>query len=612
MKTLKSNHIVSAIISFLIMGSLGAVDRTDYDGALENYKTGNYPEALSRFSRFAEEYPGSAKADDALWYMGRIYAKTDQPQKAREMFRSVLATENSNRFDEASYDLASLLYGQSRYGEVRELLNYTAEVNGPDSYQLKSLELLAKSLDHLAFREKAAYKNDAAGEEYGKALAVYGKLERDLADAEDLARIRYAMAKIYLDLSDLAFGGSLYGEYRQKARQNLEEALPDLSDFYRPRGERALEDLNSSEKVNVSGNLTAYAGANNHAEGSAGSDITVKGTLDFPLRNRSSLSLSAGYRHDSFHFVASNFDAAKTGDSKLVEYTDTVGADLAWQTGTRRNAYNKLDFFTDFQFAEDNRDNYIKAGASDIGTCRFLPDWRAGWNSKIEYRTYPDYLVAGRKLDFLKGSLSPEIKFYAPAGLDVSLAYGIDYKQYLNSRYDTSDPLIPSAQNKAYLYNRGKLTLDFNGGGIYNPVLSYGVTYQKSFAYDYLVSGLPADRFIEDYYDNMSHTISLDQKIQLGDRIRTVLKSDIIFTNFPNYPARDESNTFIDELRSDMTVKLDGEVGYLLPPTSRGIEYEILLSAWWKRKTSNMTYNTTFTTNYTDMGVMLGASVNLP
>ncbi len=590
-----------------------AVDRADYNSGLEKYKQKQNEESLSLFQKFITQFPDSAKVDDAQWYMGRIYLRLNQEAKAELLFKEILLNRESNRFEEASYDLGKILYARKLYSEVVDLLSFIDTTDELNFYHLKGLELSARAWYRLAYREKLAYNEKAAVEMFSASLIRYERLAPSIIDKADLSRIHFAMAELYSHLTDITYDTDQYQVYLNKSMEYLKSSLPMISDFYRAKAETMLKDMETSQKVRVKGRFTAYGGADNLSLNTYGADIYTKGSLVVPTLGHSSLSMDLSYKHGSFDFVASNFDPLKTGDARFVQYSDTFGLDLTWKSGTRRNLYNKLNLFSDYKLAEDTRDNYLSAGASDSGSMRFNKLWRFGWDSKFEWRTYPNYLLAsGNKLDYIKGSLDPSIKFYGLDWVDVSLIYGVDLKKYLNSKYDTSDPAGASTADKLYLYNSGELVFDFQFSKIYNPVISYKFNYLKTYNYDYWVSGLPTNRYVEGYYDNISHSITFDNNLKFNDKFKMFFGSKVIFTNFLNYPARDATKTFIDQLRSDTAVKLDLGANYLFWTSPGGIEMEGRLSGWWDYKISNMTYNTTFVTNYSFAGIRLGMSVRMP
>ncbi len=589
-----------------------AVDRADYDSGLEKYKQNQNEEALALFQRFISQFPDSVKTDDAQWYIGRIYIRLNQEDKAEMMFKEVLLNKNSNRFEEASYDLGKILYYRKQYSEVIDLLRFIDTTEELNSYHLKGLELSARAWYRLAFREKLDYNEKASAEMFLESLKRYKRLEPIITDKTVVSRVQFAMGEIYSHLADITYDSVQYTAYQNKALKYLTSSLPMVSDFYREKAEKMVRDLELNRKVRVTGRLRAFGGADNLSDGTYGSDIYAKGTLLIPASARNIVSLDVSYKHDSFDFVASNFDPLKTGDGRLVQYSDTFGINFAWKKGTRRTVYNKLTVSSDYQIAEDTRDNYLSAGVSDAGSYRLNYLWRFGWDSSTEWRTYPNYLVSGRKLDYVSGTLDPSIKYYGLGWADISFIYGLELKQYLDSKYDTTNPAVASAKDKRYLYNSGELVFDFQFSRIYKPSISYKVKYLKTYNYDYWVSGSPADRFVEGYYDYLSHSVTFDNNLKFNNKFKISLGSEFIFTNFINYPARDASKTFIDEIRSDTAVKLDLGANYLFWTTPGGTELEGRLSGWWDYKTSNMTYNTTFVTNYSFGGIMLGMSVRMP
>ncbi|MDA3809273.1 MAG: hypothetical protein PF518_02970 [Spirochaetaceae bacterium] len=594
--------------------SLMAVDRSDYDSAYEMYKNDQNEEALKLFEQFITDYPDSVKTDDALWFMGRLYRRLNDDKQAALLFKKVLAQEDSNRYEEAAYDLAKIYYYDQQYPAVLEITGFIDNLDQLGTYHMKGLELRSRALYWLALREKIDYNENDSIDLFQEAISGYKRLEPLYTDKEDLSSVHLAMAKIHDKLSDMTYSVAQYNDQLDNALQYARLALPSLIDTDKADAEKLISDIEQNRKVGFSGKIIAYAGLDNLSAGTFGGEAYGSATLEFPTAGRSSLELGVSFKHDSYDFVTSNFDPAKTGDTRLLQYTETIKTDFNWRSGTIRNVSNKLNIFGDFQFAEDTRDNYISTGLSDSGSVRFNKQWRFLWDSQFEYRTYPNYLIAGRKLDYISGSVDPEIRLYALDWMTVSLIYGLEIKQYLQSKYHVDVAGTASTLDKMYLYNSGELIFDMNIGKVYNPIVSYKFKYQKSYNYDYVVTEFNGDDFVKDYYDNMSHTFSFDNNFYFGERLTVFLDSSLSLTNFVNYIARDMNDTYLpnNELRKDLTIHLDLGANYIFWTSPKGLEIEGRLAGWWDYKSSNMTYNTTFTTNYSFAGIMLGMSVKLP
>ena len=613
---MKKRFLLFCIILFtLVTVFVVSENRSDYETALEKYNNKENDQALILFEKFIGENPKSIKSDDATWYMGRLYKRLDDDIKAALYFKKVLSDESSNRYEEAAYDLGKIFYYDKQYSGAIELLEFLDVVDELNSYHQKGLELLSRALYRLAYREKLEYREVESINLFNRSLSGYERLEPLLSDEEDLSRIHYEMAKIHNNLSHLTYTVETYENHIAESLTYALLALPMIAESDRENAEKLILKLIGNQKVGFNGRLVAFGGLDNLSASTVGADIYAKAALNIPAAGRSSLELGVSFHHHSFDFVASNFDkTGKNTDEWLVQYTEVLGADFSWRSGTRRNIYNKVNLFGDFQFAEDTRDNYISTGISDTGSVRFNKKWRFLWDSEFEWRTYPNYLIDNRKLDHLKVSFTPEIRFYALDWLAVSLIYGFDIKQYLDSKYHTDVLATVSTLDKMNLYNSGEIVFDADVGKIYNPQFSYNFNYLKTFNYNYVVTESSGDDFVEGYYDNLSHTFSFDNNFQLGDRLKIYLDSSLSLTNFINYIARDATDTYLpnNELRKDITVHLDLGVDFVFWTSPKGLELEGKLAGWWDYKSSNMTYNTTFDTNYSFAGVKLGVSVKLP
>ncbi len=611
----KRSPLVLSLILLLIPFNISAVDRQDYNNALERYNNKENTEAIVLFERFIDENPESVKTDDAYWYAGRLYLRLGEDEKAILSFRQVLLNEESNRFEESAYDLGKIYYYRKEYSETLKLLSFIDGIDILNSYHIKGLELKSRALYRLAYRKKVEYRDVRALDLFEQSLSGYIKLEGLIDDDKDLSELRYAMAKIYNYLSDLTYSKSAYDEFLEKSLYYAQLSLAFLSDKDKERAEKLISEIEEKGEIRFSGKIVAYGGLDNLSANTFGGDVYTKGTLEFPIAGRNSLKFDGAYHFHSFDFVASNLESlTKPGDTRLVQYSNVIGTDLTLISGTRRHIYNKANLFGDFQFAEDTRDNYISAGLSDSGSIRFNKSWRFLWDSEFEWRTYPNYLIAGRKLDYIKGGIEPQLRLYALDWLNVSLIYGLDIKQYLESKYHIDVTAVLSSEDRLNLYNSAEVLFNFSVGKYYNPKLSYKFNYLKTYNYDYVVTESSGDDFVEGYYDNISHTFSLDNRFRIGERLEINLDGSLSFTNFINYIARDSTDTYLvnNELRNDITIHLDLEISYLILTSPKGTEVEALLSSWWDYKTSNMTYNTTFDTNYSFAGAMIGVSVKMP
>jgi len=606
-------HSLLFLLAILVIATpLFSIDRTDYDKAIQLYQSDHYEESMALFKEFTEQFPESVKADDAQWYMGRILRRLDRDDEAILMFQEVLEDEESNRFEEASYDLGKIHYYRQNYSLVIPLFTFLDEIPQLNSYHLKGLELKSKSYYRLALQEKQNYRDGRSAELFISSLKGYEILEKYLDAPEDKSRITFSMARIYNYLSDLTSEPDLYDQYRNESLRYGRLALPQIDPDDRDRAESLIREIEDSQRVEIAYKLEALAGLDNLSAGTFGAIAKGSGTIIFPASGTNSFELETSYKHDSFDFVTSNFDPLKPGDTRMVQWAEQVGLRLDWRAGARRRFYNKLGLYGRYQFAQDKEDNYLTAGLSEYGSYRFDRNWRILWNGDFQWTAFPNYLSSGRKLDAFDISFEPELRLYATDWLEVSLLYGFGLKPYIDSKYDTVDPAVPSEANKMNMSNSGSFVLDFSPGKIYKAEVSYEFTHSKTFHYDYWVTGQPADIFVEGYYDYLSHNISLNNRLRAGDRFELNLDGSLEFTDFLNYPSRDESKTFTGENRSDISLNLDAEASFLIHKSQRGTEWEALLAGWWDFKVSTMKYNTTFDTNYSFAGLMLGLSIKSP
>jgi len=98
MKKLLDITILLFFIGFSTVFSLEGAEF--YEAGLENYKQKQNETALEQLIEFRNLNPESNKADDALWYISRLYERLERVDDAETSFREVLEIQDSNRLAE--------------------------------------------------------------------------------------------------------------------------------------------------------------------------------------------------------------------------------------------------------------------------------------------------------------------------------------------------------------------------------------------------------------------------------------------------------------------------------------------------------------------------------
>ncbi len=337
--------------------------------------------------------------------------------------------------------------------------------------------------------------------------------------------------------------------------------------------------------------------------------------LDIPLGFRQELQARIGYDHDSFGLKTFNFLPEETGagDIRLIQSTDDVSGKISWIAGSRRSVYSRFTVSGGAGRADDPEDTYITVKADESIDFRLNRYMKTGMDADIRWKTFPQYLVNNRKLDYIQGTISPYLQVYPSSNLNLKTSYRFEIKQYLDAKYESS-PGVPAEKNRRYIVNSAGVSIDAKMGPVFRPSLGYIFTYNKSNNYNITVSGLPADIFIEGYYDYYEDDIKVQTDFRWSRRFRTDIDGSVSFRNFITYPVRDETKTFIGEIRKDTEIKINGSVEYMFQPEkkNRVADLGIVIDTGYVNSISNMTYEKSFDTNHEYATFLLGLHLELP
>jgi tetratricopeptide (TPR) repeat protein len=605
---MKKKKSIVILLTLVILSPLFTQeDISLYDLGIENYKSKKNEKALELLQEFRLQNPDHTKADDALWYTGRLYERLDRVADAEEVFREVLTIQDSNRLAEAKYDLSQILYSKRNYVEILEILGDLPEMEQADSYELRSMEILGDSLYALGNSFRSDYKHTEAAENYIYAAEVYEVLLGFLVDEKNRSNVLYSLGKSYRRLATLGLNKESYESYYKKSIDSL-----FLSD--NPGAVGLIEDLTNDRKINLKLKAELLAGLESIGN-VPGFDLKADISASFPLAFNVELITSLNYVHDDFSFKTFNFDPTKTENTRLIQSTDKISTDLILKTGNIRTFQNTLELNGSYRLAEDFGDNYYSLSFSEDGLLRINSAWKTGWKSDFSWKVFPDYLVGGHKIDSIQGDFEPYVQWYFSDKSDLTFNYGINVKQYLEAKYDTADPLVSSTEDRQYLSNKLGIELDSKLSGIIDTKLSYEILILESTNYDVWITDKNAvDIFIEDYNDYLQHTVKSSLDFQWSDRLRTDLDGSIEIRKFTNYIARDVNGIFLSQevKREDLTFSVSGEIGFVIWESPKGIEAELVGKAWYDKSVSNMQYEVSFDTNSEIYSGLLGVKLRMP
>lgn len=197
--------------------------------------------------------------------------------------------------------------------------------------------------------------------------------------------------------------------------------------------------------------------------------------------------------------------------------------------------------------------------------------------------------------------------------MDITTAYQLEIKQYLNAKYESTSGIL-AEKNRQYVVNSGDIFIDGKLGPVFRPGFGYEFSYNKSNNYNITVDGLPADIFVEGYYDFFEHQIKARADFRWSRRLRTDIDGSVAFRNYINYPARDDTKTFTGDKRKDTEISINGSMEYIIwPENKNGIaDFGIYAEAGYVNSISNTTYENSFDTNYEYATFLLGLHIDLP
>ena len=373
-------------------------------------------------------------------------------------------------------------------------------------------------------------------------------------------------------------------------------------------------DLENDKKTNLQITISALAGADSITTAPGfelGADVT--GTL--PLGFNKQLTTGLSYTHNDFSFKTFNFDPGKTGDTRLIQSTDKISADISFEAGSSRKFLYTLRLDGDYRLADDPEDDYYALKLSEDVLWRINNQWKTGVESEFHLEIFPDYLVGGNKIDSVYGDVASYIQWYFSDNADLTLNYAFNIKQYLEAKYDTAVQGVDSTKNRQYITNSMELELDTEINNFINTSLSYEFLILESNNYDVWISDTNATTtFMKDYYDYLQHKVKVCADFQWSDRLRTDFDGAFEIMNFTNYIARDAAGVFLtgDEKRNDLSFSIDAELGFVIWSNPAGAEAELIGQFWWDKSISNMEDEVSFDTNSDFFGGLLGVELRLP
>jgi soluble lytic murein transglycosylase len=160
-----------------------------YLGVLDE-REGLYSSAIQRYADVLEIEPGVAVADDALWWMGRLYELEGDDGLARDAYEELSDSYGSTDFGrKADFRVSLLSYDLEEWGDAAEAFDAIAKRSSGED-KLRALLWRGKALRNAGDREAAeeiwSSIVDTAGDGYYglRAAVLLGDGRGDLEDAD--------------------------------------------------------------------------------------------------------------------------------------------------------------------------------------------------------------------------------------------------------------------------------------------------------------------------------------------------------------------------------------------------------------------------------------------
>ncbi len=617
------NKRFSILLAFLlsVLGTMpiGAQTESDsaWDAAMAQYKADNLDDALKLFDVFRAGFPDNPKADDALWFIGRIHVKAGRPAEAERAFRSLMELPfRSNRYTEAAYDLSKLYVSLGRTEDAVGLLESVKRTKNLASEDRRVLRLLAELEADQAGVNRGDYRDADARAGLQRAVELYGLLLADPADANDLLDDSKALGAAWADLADAAEDFPAFEAAREKAVQAWRQALEagaEGADAARLRTKIA--DMERGPAVGLTGTIEAFGGAapvsipsSSYTQWGAVGSADLALVLPLGWRQELRVGVSAG--HDSFSLKTSGFTAAEqdAGAVRNIQRTNDLGASLGWHAGSRHGLHSELEASGTWELAEDLGDSSLGAALDERLDWRLVPELKLGLDLGLALRAWPDdLLVMSRELDRWEASANPKATWYPVPDLALDAGYAFTFRQYLNAVY------APDTVNKQYLIHEGAFGARWTPGTVVRLSADYKLTWNDTRYYTTTLFG-PGALAVADFYDYVEHAGNLKLDLRFTSDFRAAASGGFSYQSFINYPARDAARNFTGNMRRDWNAGAKAEIDWRFWPAkeNRFADLWAVIAADYTRNGSNNLWEDAIQTNYGKLEAFAGLRMELP
>ncbi len=575
-----------------------------YRTGQEQYRNDEFDGARQSLEQFRDEQALSAKADDALWYLGRIYWKLNLFGESEAAFLTVLKDETSNRRTESLSDLLKLYDHLDREDDIPDAAVPLIFSLKPDNYFNRAIPVLMKGYLLAGVHARSGGFGSAAEDVWTAGIDTADTLLAMELDEDTIETLMEYRVKFAVRLAGLGKTAGNVEEWLAKAEEYLAEMQNSFPGSYEKSAalEQDIAEVSAGKtKFNYA---FAAAGAYNSYASTPSWELDLKLSGSLPISPLMYFDWDGRYIHDPFAFKTFNFPADETGNTRLIQAEESLSASAGIRWGSKYYMEQSISLEGDLSLAEDDGDTNYKGKIRhqlDANISRFA---RIGTDTYISLVTYPDYINAGNTIDYAKANFSPYYYYQLTPDSWLKIDYTVFWKYYLDAHFDTAaggtDP-----GTRQYLSNAFDLELGSEVLPGLDVSLGAGVEYLKTFNYDYLVSGTPADQFVADYFDYMSYQLKADTSYKKGS-LRSGIGLILDLRNFINYPARDELQAFTGETRQDTGFEASWDNLIILADSDTRGRFSLLFDLSYRQSVSNHTYEDFYATNYSFWGMSVG------
>jgi hypothetical protein len=320
---------------------------------------------------------------------------------------------------------------------------------------------------------------------------------------------------------------------------------------------------------------------------------------------------SGNYLLDPFATKTFNFakEYQHVTSDRLVQQVHKLRASTEWRTKWSRDWRSAVEFQGDSWWPARLQDRRFSFQPSAWIRWGRLRGPFAKFAAAAYYKEFPNYYLSDRTLNRVGTENSVTLGYRFRKWLELSGGYGVEYRDYLDARYNTIDAngiVVRATESKFYLKHAPFLRAEIEPTKRTQLIVRYGAEYNDSTDYNRRVTGRNQvgtlqDKYIPDYYDYLRHRITLVPSAHPFLRLRISGLVELWDRQFMNYEARTAQNLWTGATRHDTSLELGCTVQFrLLKFRASGLSHALYVVATGSHlsRQSNMQRELSLATNY--------------